>query len=129
MRRLAPPPWVWLLLLLSCPCRTEAAKRALLVGVNRYDKESQNLQGCVNDVRGMQELLTTRFGFPAENIRVLLDDQATKKGILEAFQSWLIDRAAQAMSRCSAGRGMAIKHETRTETKRTDSMRRSAPLT
>jgi hypothetical protein len=52
---------------------------ALLVGVQSYPHltASEQLLGSRNDVQLMSELLVDRFRFPPENIRVLLDEQAT----------------------------------------------------
>ncbi len=39
------------------------AKRALLVGINRYPDPADELRGCVNDVVLMRETLERRYGF------------------------------------------------------------------
>ena len=68
-------------------------KLALLVGINRYQyPEIPRLSGAVNDVKTMQKLLTTRFGFPQENVLVLTDVQATRAAILRAFREHLVAR-------------------------------------
>lgn len=56
-------------------------KRALLVGVNDY-LEINDLRGCINDVTNMRSILKTYLGFRNRDIRVLVDDRATKKNIL-----------------------------------------------
>ena len=48
-------------------------KKALLVGCN-YPGQDNELVGCCNDARRLCTLLKTRFGFPGENIDVLVDD-------------------------------------------------------
>jgi len=48
------------------------AKRALLVGCN-YPGTKVELHGCVNDVRRMHTLLTSRYGFDESDILVLVD--------------------------------------------------------
>ncbi|MBM0745671.1 caspase family protein (plasmid) [Phormidium sp. CLA17] len=72
-------------------------KRALLVGINQYTGikkgEWQPLKGALNDVYLQKELLTLRFGFYPDDIRVLTDKAATRKNILEAFESHLIAAA------------------------------------
>jgi hypothetical protein len=65
-------------------------KKALLVGINKYMSEN-NLSGCVNDVETMYDLLINQFKFDPANIRVLVDERATKKGILERLE-WLLDK-------------------------------------
>ncbi|KAL1563063.1 metacaspase-4-like [Salvia divinorum] len=47
-------------------------KRAVLIGCN-YPGTKAELKGCINDVRRMQRCLLDRYGFPAENIVVLID--------------------------------------------------------
>ncbi len=66
-------------------------KLALLVGINQYQKDP--LKGCVNDVIMQQLLLIHRFGFNPQDILILTDQQATRKGILEAFEEHLIKQA------------------------------------
>ncbi len=66
-------------------------KLALLVGINQYP--SQPLGGCVNDMELQRHLLIHRFGFKSEDIHTLTDGQATRQGILEAFEEHLIRQA------------------------------------
>jgi hypothetical protein len=67
------------------------AKRALLIGVNRYRLPGADLRGCVNDVRNIQATLITRYKFAKRDIATLLDFAATKKAI-EAAISGLVRR-------------------------------------
>jgi hypothetical protein len=53
------------------------AKKALLVGVNAYS--SSPLNGCVNDIRDMEEVLRGLFGY--EETQTLVDENATTAGI------------------------------------------------
>ena len=64
------------------------AKRALLIGINNYEN-FQNLRGCVNDTKSMRKILMNYLDFEAENIRVIVDDRATKKNIVERLK-WLV---------------------------------------
>ncbi|ERT05498.1 caspase domain protein [Lyngbya aestuarii BL J] len=66
-------------------------KLALLVGINQYQKDPLN--GCVNDVLMQQMLLIHRFGFNPKDIVILTDKQATRQGILEAFEEHLVKQA------------------------------------
>jgi hypothetical protein len=70
-------------------------KLALLVGINNYpDKPPITpLRGCVNDVALQRHLLIHRFGFNPKDIYTLTDAQATRQGILEAFEEHLIKQA------------------------------------
>jgi len=68
------------------------ANKALLVGINKYKMSGADLQGCVNDVTNMLDILLKYFGFAAKDIRVLVDERATKKNIMERL-TWLVSRA------------------------------------
>lgn len=68
-------------------------KLALLVGINQYSGTIGALKGCVTDVQLQQELLIHRFGFNPQDILTLTDQQATRKGILTAFEEHLINQA------------------------------------
>ncbi|MFM5983249.1 MAG: caspase family protein [Sphaerospermopsis kisseleviana] len=68
-------------------------KLALLVGINQYSGIIPPLKGCVTDVQLQQELLVHRFGFNPQDILTLTDQQATRKGILTAFEEHLINQA------------------------------------
>jgi metacaspase-1 len=61
--------------------------RALLVGINKYP--TQPLNGCVNDVQDMADFLVARCGFAMDDIRLLVDNRATKKAIVERLH-WLV---------------------------------------
>lgn len=66
-------------------------KRALLVGINQYPNAP--LKGCVNDALMMGHVLTDHFGFlPGAEMRLVVDDRATKKGILDRLE-WLVEGA------------------------------------
>jgi Caspase domain/Domain of unknown function (DUF4384) len=69
----------------SAPPAAAAVKRALLVGINNY-RSVPGLQGSVNDVETMREILVTRWGFAAANIKMLTDEAATRAGILAALE-------------------------------------------
>jgi hypothetical protein len=68
-------------------------KLALLVGINEYADSSQNLGGCVNDAILQRQLLIHRFGFNPQDIVMVLDEDATRQGILDAFEEHLIKQA------------------------------------
>ena len=62
------------------------AKRALLIGIAAYTHVPP-LDGCVNDVRLMRDVLVESFAFPPGHITVLVNEQATRDGILSAFDA------------------------------------------
>jgi hypothetical protein len=56
-------------------------KKALLIGINRYQIPGADLRGCVNDVNNLKSVLIDLFGFSTKNIKTLLDAQATTKNM------------------------------------------------
>lgn len=64
------------------------AKRALLVGVNDY-QGINDLRGCINDVTNMRNILKTFLGFTNRDIRVLVDDRASKENIIYRLE-WMV---------------------------------------
>ena len=71
--------------------QSKPRKLALLVGINDY--AYQPLEGCLNDVELQRKLLIHRFGFNPKNIYTVLDKEATREGILTAFEEYLIKQA------------------------------------
>ena len=97
-------------------------RRALLVGIDNYERDPDfqsvkcqepvvrkqspgrkltnakggfvRLEGPVDDVCAVRQLLITGYGFAAQNIHVIEDKDATHDGILSAFKRYLIDEAA-----------------------------------
>jgi len=63
------------------------AKRALLIGINRYRIPGADLRGCVNDVKNLQSVLTTLYGFAKADITTLTDYDATKKNMQAAIRA------------------------------------------
>ncbi|MBI4515277.1 MAG: caspase family protein [Deltaproteobacteria bacterium] len=57
------------------------AKKALLIGINRYRIPGSDLRGCVNDVKNMRSVLMQYYGFASKDISVLTDLAATTKAI------------------------------------------------
>jgi len=68
------------------------SQKALLVGINHYRIPGADLQGCVNDVTNIRDILLKYFGFSVKDIRVLADGRATKKAIMERLE-WLVKGA------------------------------------
>jgi hypothetical protein len=70
-------------------------KIALLVGINEYPDTSEfsALKGCITDVDLQRHLLIHRFGFNPNDVHTLTDKQATRQGILGAFEEYLIKQA------------------------------------
>jgi uncharacterized caspase-like protein len=69
------------------------AKRALLVGVNKYQIPGADLRGCVNDVNTMAATLEEVYGFARSDLTLLLDEQATKAAMQQQIAA-LVDGAS-----------------------------------
>lgn len=76
----------------AVPVDNVPQKLALLVGINEYEMVS-DLEGCVNDVELMESLLAKKFGFNKSKISKLTDENATREGIITAFQKHLVSNA------------------------------------
>lgn len=62
--------------------------RALLVGINAYP--TCPLKGCLNDISDMAKFLNAKCNFAMDDIRLLADSRATKKGIIDRL-GWLLN--------------------------------------
>lgn len=68
-------------------------KKALLIGINYIGTPSQ-LNGCINDINSLNNILTTKYGFKsdAETIKIITDEtvqKPTRDNILAAFKQLL----------------------------------------
>ncbi len=66
---------------------------ALLVGINDYPDPRNQLNGCLTDVALQRELLIHRYGFNPNDVKELKNGEATRRGILDAFERHLIQQA------------------------------------
>lgn len=77
--------------------RTAPTHWALIVGVGDYinfdDVEGGDLPGAENDARAWRDLVLTRWGFPEQNVKMLLSRQATRAAIQEGITGWLAENA------------------------------------
>ena len=62
------------------------AKRAVLIGINKYQVPGSDLNGCVNDVKNLSGALKTYYGFADKDITTLTDLLATKKAMERAVR-------------------------------------------
>ncbi len=70
---------------------------ALLIGVNTYKAPFiPPLKGCRNDVELLASILRSRFGVTDEQLRVIVDEQATHAAIKEGIREHLIGTAQTA---------------------------------
>jgi hypothetical protein len=111
-------------------------RRALLIGINDYsasrlsgpprgavaDREWSNLDGAVNDVRLMRDLLVSVHGFRTTDIVTLTDQQATHDGILSAIEQHLVRPASRGdvVFFFFSGHGSQVANSRSTETDRLD---------
>lgn len=63
------------------------AKKALLIGVNRYRIPGADLRGCVNDVNNLAAVLTEFYGFRKADIAVLTDEKATQAAMQKGIRA------------------------------------------
>lgn len=69
-------------------------KYALVVGVSKFKDSSINLRYSDKDAQDFGNFLVTTEGFPKENVKVLVNDEATRENILGALgESWLPRKA------------------------------------
>jgi hypothetical protein len=67
------------------------AKRALLIGINRYQVPGADLRGCVNDVKNLGAALVELYGFQKADITLLVDADATKKAMQAGIRKLVHD--------------------------------------
>ncbi len=65
------------------------SRKALLVGINDYPGTQNDLQGCVNDITNVYDVLVKHFGFSPQEIVMLSNSRARKAAILEGLESLL----------------------------------------
>lgn len=88
-------PWIRQHVRLPAPPRppepvVQTGDRALIVGIDDYVGDSNDLQGSVTDAENMKRLLTEQLGFRDDQVMMLTDNGATRAKILAAIDDWLI---------------------------------------
>jgi hypothetical protein len=78
---------------------------AVLVGINKY--KNSPLRGCVNDVIIMRDILVKKYNIPANQIRLILDERATRDNIVERLE-WLTTNDAEYKMFHYSGHGAQI---------------------
>ena len=70
---------------------------AVIIGIGQYADPRLNLQYTVNDAKGLYDLLRDPVygGVPEENMKLLLDQNATDRQIKGAIGKWLSRRAKE----------------------------------
>lgn len=74
------------------------SKKALLIGSNYYDTPSARLNGCINDVVNMRNMLIDAYGYDAANITMLRDDDASNKPTAANILKQLVSIVSQSGS-------------------------------
>jgi len=61
---------------------------AILIAINKYQAPGLDLRGCINDSRLMESVFVDQFGIPPANLKILRNELATRKNILNAARAW-----------------------------------------
>lgn len=73
--------------LLSAMSKAPGVKRALLIGINKYQLPGANLNGCINDVEDAKAKLLAPLGFQAANVTTITDAKATRANMLAGLKA------------------------------------------
>jgi hypothetical protein len=68
-----------------------AARRAIIVGINKYKDEAMNLQGAVHDAEDIRNILSRYGPFTIDDKHFLTDERATMEAIREAISDLFWD--------------------------------------
>lgn len=72
---------------------TYARRHALVIGIDAYeDPAYPDLGYAAADARAVARILVERYGFAQEDVRLVLDEDATKPVLEEALEEWACDR-------------------------------------
>lgn len=89
-----------------------AAHKALCVGINIIKNYPEaTLNGCLNDVQGMSDILTKHLGFAESDVKTLINEQATKSNIMNSLRELVNEARAGEISQLIfsfAGHGTQI---------------------
>ena len=75
---------------------TTNKKSAVLIGIN-YTNTENELYGCVNDAMNLKNLLKTKYNYKEEYIKTILNEEATRKTILQEITA-LVKEASKGDS-------------------------------
>lgn len=71
----------------SAPFSATPHIRVLSVAINRYKSDHiRNLEGCENDSNRLKQFLQSKLHIPDAHYKVVANEQATRKGIIDAFR-------------------------------------------
>jgi len=96
--------FIFFVLAITLLCNAQE-KRALIIAIDKYlppdsykpvpgkgRSKFRNLNGCINDGRSMQSIVTTKFQFTAAMVDTLFNDAANRAAILKAMND-LLDKS------------------------------------
>ena len=74
------------------PSRTYANRHALVIGIDEYeDPGYPDLGYAVADARAIAKIVVEQFQFPEGNVKLLLNQDATKVAVEDALEEWASD--------------------------------------
>ncbi|MGB0911625.1 MAG: caspase family protein, partial [Nitrospirales bacterium] len=73
---------------LSQPASSDPVRRALLIGIGKY-QGLPRLPGSKNDISLVHQVLQTRYGFAEKNMRIMRDEEATRTNVLSALKQFV----------------------------------------
>lgn len=77
------------------PGSPDRNRHALIIGIDEYQYlPGSRLNGCVNDAREVAQVLQEGFGFPPDQVELLLNGAATRAAILERMAA-LVQRVKE----------------------------------
>ncbi|MBF0538289.1 MAG: caspase family protein [Nitrospirae bacterium] len=71
--------------LVCMPVISYAKRYAVLIGISEY-KEVNMLEGPVNDVRDVRDMLVRDYRFASNNVKTLINEEATKDSIMKSLK-------------------------------------------
>lgn len=103
-------------------------KKALFVGINYYDTPSSRLNGCINDINNMSNILITKYGYSANNITKLEDTPGSDPNVLPTKAAIIreLTKLISSSPDCSelwfhySGHGSQVRDKNSDETDRLD---------
>lgn len=123
-------PIIFIIFLSLCFQISAQKKYALLVGIDEYIPKGKNavknfrlgnLDGCVNDVSAINELLMTKFGFKNNEIKILLNSNASRDSIIAQFKNLAnIAKKGDNVFIFYAGHGSQVKNSLSSEADKKD---------
>jgi hypothetical protein len=66
-------------------------KKAICVGINDYPYDGSDLNGCLNDAKAWADLLINHYGFAKNDIKLLLDSDATCDKIISSLRNLITE--------------------------------------